>query len=88
LENHVCKHAKVREYNQGYHPDRLDLAGNIMTPEQVAKYCNEQPEPYDEHEYREGIGQEIAEGETFVEEHSHSPWPVRGPSGTGPIVGG
>jgi hypothetical protein len=36
-----------------------------MTPEQVANDDNEQPKPEDEHEYREGVGQEIAESEAF-----------------------
>src|SRR5262249_5254657 len=52
---------------------RLDPAGNVMTPEQVAEDDDEQPEPDDEHEYREDVGQEVAECEAFSEEHRDSP---------------
>jgi hypothetical protein len=44
-----------------------------MTPEQVHKYCNEQPDRHDEDEYRESIDQEIAESEAFVEEQHCDP---------------
>jgi hypothetical protein len=39
-----------------------------VTPEQVAYHDNEQLEPWDEHEHREGVGQEIPESEAFREE--------------------
>src|SRR5215472_14437377 len=45
---------------------RLDAAE--MPPEQVHEYCDEQPDCHDEDEYCEGIDQEVAECETFVEE--------------------
>jgi hypothetical protein len=48
-----------------------------VTPEQVAEDRNEQPEPDNEHEYREDVGQEIAKGETFrKEEHRDPPYLV------------
>jgi hypothetical protein len=43
-----------------------------MTPEQVHEYCDEQPNRHDEHEYCEGIDQEVTERETFVDEPSRS----------------
>src|SRR3979411_142480 len=73
LSDHVREYAKVGEHDQGYHPDRLDPAGYVVTTEQVAKDRDQQPEPDDEREYREGVGQEIAESETFCcEEHRRS----------------
>jgi hypothetical protein len=73
LSDHVCEYAKVGEHDQGYHPDRLDPAGYVVTTEQVVKDRDQQPEPDDEHEYREGVGQEIAESETFCcEQHRRS----------------
>src|SRR5215467_10930119 len=56
LEDHVGEHAKVRNQDQHDHPKRFAPAGNVMTPEQVAEDGDEQPEPYDEHEYREDVG--------------------------------
>jgi hypothetical protein len=40
-----------------------------MTPEQVAKDCNEQPEPDDEHEYRDNVDKKVGKTETSFEEH-------------------
>jgi hypothetical protein len=45
LGDHVREDAKVGEHDQGDHPDRLDPAGDIMAPEQVAYDYDEQPEP-------------------------------------------
>src|SRR5258705_13892642 len=69
LGDHVDEDADVRNQDQDDHPERFAPAGNVMTPEQVAKDCNEQPEPYDEHEYREDVDQKVGKTETSVEEH-------------------
>src|SRR6516162_6051004 len=83
LSDQVCEYAEIGEHDQGYHPDCLDPAGNVMTPEQVAYDDNEEPEPQDEHEDGEGVGQEIAESEAFrEEEHCDSPC-----SGNRPVAG-
>jgi len=73
LSDQVSEYAKVGEHDQGYHPDRLDPAGYIMTTEQVAKDRDQQPEPDDEHEYRESIDQEVTERETFVDKQHRDP---------------
>jgi hypothetical protein len=45
-----------------------------MTTKQIGKHRNQQPEPHDEKEYRQGVHQEIAIGETFLKEkHCASP---------------
>jgi hypothetical protein len=51
----------------------LSPAGDIMMPEQVHEYCDEQPDRHDEHEYCEGIDQEVTERETFVDEQHRDP---------------
>jgi hypothetical protein len=40
-----------------------------MTPEQVAKDGDKQPEPYDEHEYRYDVDKKVGKTETSFEEH-------------------
>src|SRR5215468_4777871 len=68
LSDHVREYRKIGEHDQRYHPDRLAPAGYVVTPEQVAYDDDEEPEPQDEHEYGEGVGQEIAESEAFRDE--------------------
>ena len=40
-----------------------------MTPEQVAKDDNQQPEPGDEHKHGENVGQKIGKSESTFEGH-------------------
>jgi hypothetical protein len=42
LRDQVHKHGKEREYDQPYDPECFPPAGDIMTPEQVHEYCDEQ----------------------------------------------
>jgi hypothetical protein len=55
LSDHLRKYCNAGEHNQGYHPDRLAPAGDVVTPKQIAYNDDEQPEPEDEHEYGERI---------------------------------
>jgi hypothetical protein len=40
-----------------------------MPAEQIARHNNEQPEPQYEHEYREGVGDKIAERKPAIKQH-------------------
>ena len=51
LSDQVREHSKEWEYDQHYDPARLAPARDIMTPNQVHAYCEEQPDRHDEHEY-------------------------------------
>jgi len=73
LGDQVREHSKEWEYDQSYDPACLAPARNIMTPEQVHEYCDEQPERHDEHEYCNGIDQEVTEREAFVEPQHRDP---------------
>jgi hypothetical protein len=45
-----------------------------VAPEQIGINSNEQPEPHDEEEYREGVHQKISISEAFLkEEHCDPP---------------
>src|SRR5688572_3546068 len=56
LGDHVHEQAEIRENKETYDPERFAPTGNILAPEQVTKDDNEQPEPYDEQEYRDNVG--------------------------------
>jgi hypothetical protein len=62
LKDQIGKHAEIGKYDPSYHPDRFDPAGNVVAPEQIGCDCNEQPKPYDETKYREGIQQNFLNG--------------------------
>ena len=64
LRDQVHKHGKEWEYDEPYDPDCFAPARDIMTPEQVHKHSDEQPDCHHEDEYCEGIDQEVAECET------------------------
>src|SRR5262249_51127991 len=68
LSDHVREYCNIGEHDQGYDPNRLATSGYVVTPEQVAYHDDEEPEPQDEQEHREGVGQEVAEREAFREE--------------------
>jgi hypothetical protein len=51
LSNQIREYAKIGKYDQHDYPDRLDPAGDVMTPKQIAKYRYEQPKPDNEDEY-------------------------------------
>jgi hypothetical protein len=71
LRDHVNENTNVRDHDQGDHPKRFAPTRNVMTPEQVAKDGDQQPEPHDEHEYREDVDQKVGKTETSVEEHRY-----------------
>src|SRR5215831_12052182 len=71
LRDHVNKHADIREQDQADHPERFAPAGDVMTAEQIAENYNEQPEPHDEHEYREDVDKKVCTSETSIEEHRY-----------------
>jgi hypothetical protein len=43
-----------------------------MPAEQVARRDDEHPEPQYEHEYREGVSDEIGKGESAIKQHCRS----------------
>ena len=47
----------------------LAKPGHVMPAEQIARHDDEQPEPQYEHEYCEGVGDEIAECESAFKWH-------------------
>jgi hypothetical protein len=47
-----------------------------MATEQVALHDDQQPEPQYEHEYCEGVGDEIAKRESAIEQHCRSSRPA------------
>src|SRR5262249_44607774 len=73
LEDQVREHAQIWDQDQDDDPERLAPAGNVMPSEQVGKDRDEQPEPEDEHEYREDVHQEVGKAEASVEQHSDLP---------------
>src|SRR5262245_7329013 len=73
LCDQVHKHGEQWEYDERYHPDCFAPARDIMTPEQVHEHSDEQPDCHHEDEYCEGIDQEVAERETFVDEEHRDP---------------
>jgi hypothetical protein len=73
LEDQVCEHTKKRKDQQKDNPERFAPAGYVVTPKQVAKHQNEQPEPYDEKEYCKDVGQKISERKVSSKEHGDPP---------------
>src|SRR5271163_4335292 len=75
LREEIGEDADVGKQDERDHPEHLGEAGHVMPAEQVARYDDQQPEPQYEHEYREGVGDEIAKGESALKQHCRSPAP-------------
>jgi hypothetical protein len=73
LKDQICKHSDVWKYYKAYYPDCFDPTRNVVTPEQIGRDSNEQPQPHDEEEYREGVQQEISKSEAFPKEEHRDP---------------
>jgi hypothetical protein len=73
LKDQIRKYAKVGKHDPGYYPERLDPAGNIVSPEQIGGNGDQQPEPHDEDKYRERVDQKISIGEPFLNEEHRLP---------------
>src|SRR5277367_1258652 len=59
LGEKIGEHADVGNQDERDHPQHLGEAGHVMPAEQVARRDDEQPEPQYEHEYREGVSDEL-----------------------------
>src|SRR5215472_14060539 len=89
LRDQVYEYTQIREHNQHDHPDCLSPAGYVVTPEQVAKDRDQQPEPQHKDKYRKDVGQKVWEGETAWKQHASSPFAGSGSRhlpGTQPAV--
>src|SRR6516165_2353801 len=73
LRDQVDEHSQIGEYDQHDHPNHLGPTRHVPSAEQVAKDCDQQPEPQHEDEYREDVGQKVGKSETAWKQHAYPP---------------
>jgi hypothetical protein len=61
LRDQIDENPQIRDDDQRYHPDRLGSAGDIVTTEEIAKDCDQQPEPQHENKNRKDVGEKVGE---------------------------
>src|SRR5262249_21952020 len=75
LGNQVGENAEIRKQHKSDHPQRLTPTGDVVTPDQITKDDNEEPEPDDKCKDRNHVHQKVRIGIPAVKEHHDLPVP-------------